>query len=106
MGRSSHFMYGKVLNITEKPAKISETMNIGHNFVLPEVAFEDDQYADIARCIGNDWHNKFCREVAYIRKVLQQEIEENCMQSEFLSNHWKSIKKYQTVALMFVLSTL
>jgi hypothetical protein len=72
-------MCGEVLNITERPAKISDTMDIGHNFVLPEVAFEDDQYADIAGCITNGWHDKFCREVAYIHKVLRQEMEESHM---------------------------
>jgi hypothetical protein len=58
------------VNITEKPAKISDTMDIGHNFVLLEIAFEDDQYADIARHIAGGRYNMFCREVAYIHKVL------------------------------------
>jgi hypothetical protein len=100
------FMCGEVLNITEKPAKISETMDIGHTFVPPEVAFEDDQYTDIAGRITDGRHDKFCREVAYIHKVLQQGMEENRIRSEFLSNRWKSIKKCQAMALTFVLSTL
>jgi hypothetical protein len=54
-----------------RSSQISDTMNIRHNFVLLEVAFEDDQYADIARRIAGGWHDKFCREVAYIHKVLQ-----------------------------------
>jgi hypothetical protein len=36
------FMCGEVLNITENPPKVLTVMDIGHDFLLPDVAFEEN----------------------------------------------------------------
>jgi hypothetical protein len=71
------FMCGEVLNITENPPKVPTVMDIGHNFLLPDVAFEDNQYMDIVGFLAADCCNKFCSQVTYIHKTLQQGTGDN-----------------------------
>jgi hypothetical protein len=100
------FMCGKVLNITENPPKVPTVMDIGHDFLLLDVAFEDNRYTDIVGSLAADRHDKFCSQVTYIHKTLRQETGDNDGQREFLSCCWNSIKRCQSVPLTFVLSTL
>jgi hypothetical protein len=99
-------MCGEVLNITENSPKVSTVMDIGHDFLLPDVAFEDSQYTDIVGSLAADRRDKFCSQVTYIHKTLRQGTEDNDGRREFLSRCWNSIKRCQSAPLAFVLSTL
>jgi hypothetical protein len=100
------FMCGEVLNITENPPKVSTVMDIGHDFLLPDVAFEENRYTDIVGSLPADRRDKFCSQVIYIHKTLRQGTEDNGSRKEFLTRCWNSIKRCQSAPLAFVLSTL
>jgi hypothetical protein len=100
------FMCGKVLNITEIPPKVPTVMDIGHNFLLLDVTFEDNRYTDIVGSLAVDHCNKFCSQVTYIHKTLRQGTGDNDSRREFLSHCWNSIKRCQSMPLASVLSTL